>query len=45
MTKGIDLPMMITPQQSATMVIAVIDDYGIEKTGTFIEHDGKEIPW
>ena len=45
MTPGLNLPMMITPQESAAAVIGVIDGYDLSKTGTFIEHDGKEIPW
>ena len=44
-TKGLDFPMMITPQESAAAVIAVIDEYGIEKTGTFMRHTGQEAPW
>jgi NAD(P)-dependent dehydrogenase (short-subunit alcohol dehydrogenase family) len=44
-TPGLNLPMMITPQESATAVIKVIDGYDITKTGTFLEHDGKEWPW
>jgi NAD(P)-dependent dehydrogenase (short-subunit alcohol dehydrogenase family) len=44
-TKGIDLPMMITPEQSATAVIKVIDDYDLAKTGTFMRHTGEEAAW
>jgi NAD(P)-dependent dehydrogenase (short-subunit alcohol dehydrogenase family) len=44
-TRGLDLPMMITPQESATAVINVIDSYDLSKTGTFLEHDGSEWPW
>ena len=44
-TAGIDLPMMITPQQSATAVIKVIDGYDLAKTGTFLRHTGEEAPW
>ena len=44
-TKGIDLPIMITPQQSATAVIKVIDGYDLAKTGTFMRHTGEEAPW
>jgi len=44
-TPGLDHPAMISPEQSATMVIAVIDDYDLEKTGTFMAHDGRELPW
>ncbi|UCG72532.1 MAG: SDR family oxidoreductase [Chromatiales bacterium] len=44
-TPGLDHPAMISPEQSASMVIAVIDDYDLEKTGTFMAHDGRELPW
>jgi NAD(P)-dependent dehydrogenase (short-subunit alcohol dehydrogenase family) len=45
MTQGLNLPMMITPQESAASVIRVIDGYDLSKTGTFLEHDGSEWPW
>jgi NAD(P)-dependent dehydrogenase (short-subunit alcohol dehydrogenase family) len=45
MTAGINLPMMITPEQSAAAVIKVIDSYTLANTGSFIEHDGSAIPW
>jgi len=44
-TKGIDLPIMITPQQSAAAVITVIDGYDLAKSGTFLRHTGEEAPW
>ena len=44
-TPGLDLPMMITPVESATKVIAVIDDYDLSKTGTFLGKDGQTWPW
>jgi NAD(P)-dependent dehydrogenase (short-subunit alcohol dehydrogenase family) len=44
-TKGLNLPMMITPEQSATAVIKVIDDYGLDKAGTFMRHTGEVAPW
>ncbi len=44
-TRGLDLPIMITPQQSATAVIKVIDGYDLSKTGTFMRHTGEEAPW
>jgi NAD(P)-dependent dehydrogenase (short-subunit alcohol dehydrogenase family) len=44
-TPGLNLPMMITPQKSASSVIQVIDGYDLSKTGTFLEHDGSEWPW
>lgn len=44
-TKGIDLPMMITPEQSAAAVIKVIDGYTLDKAGTFVRHTGEVAPW
>ncbi|MGI9329659.1 MAG: SDR family oxidoreductase, partial [Gammaproteobacteria bacterium] len=44
-TPGLNHPAMISPEQSASMVIAVIDEYDLEKTGTFLAHDGRELPW
>lgn len=44
-TKGLDLPSMITPEVSARAVIAVIDGYDLARTGTFLDHEGGEIPW
>jgi len=36
---------LLTPQASAEAVINVIDQYGIDLTGTFMSHTGTEIPW
>ena len=44
-TPGLDLPMMITPVESATKVVAVIDNYELEDTGTFLGKDGQTWPW
>jgi NAD(P)-dependent dehydrogenase (short-subunit alcohol dehydrogenase family) len=44
-TKGIDLPMMITAEQSATAVIKVIDGYDLVMTGKFMRHTGEEAAW
>ena len=44
-TPGLDLPMMITPEESATKVVAVIDTYDLEDTGTFLGKDGQTWPW
>ena len=44
-TKGIDLPMMISPEQSATAVIKVIDGYDLALTGKFMRHTGEEAGW
>ena len=35
----------LTPQASAEAVINVIDQYGLDMTGTFMSHTGTEIPW
>ncbi len=44
-TKGLDLPIMITPEESAAAVIKVIDEYDLAKSGTFVRHTGEEAPW
>jgi NAD(P)-dependent dehydrogenase (short-subunit alcohol dehydrogenase family) len=44
-TPGLDLPMMISAEESATLVIAVIDEYDLEDTGTFLGKDGQTWPW
>jgi len=44
-TKGLDLPMMITAKESANKVVAVIDGYDLEDTGTFLGKDGQTWPW
>ncbi len=36
---------LLTPQQSAEAVINVIDQYGLDITGSFVSHTGTEIPW
>ena len=36
---------LLTPQASAEAVINVIDQYGLDMTGTFMSHTGTEIPW
>jgi len=36
---------LLTPQQSAEAVINVIDQYGLDLTGTFMSHQGDVIPW
>ena len=43
--RGIDLPIMITPEQSAAAVITVIDGYTLEQAGTFMRHTGQVAPW
>ncbi len=39
------LPMMISPRASAEKVVAVIDDYGLEKSGILYSHEGEIVPW
>jgi NAD(P)-dependent dehydrogenase (short-subunit alcohol dehydrogenase family) len=36
---------LITTEESAEAVINVIDQYGFDMSGTFISHQGAEIPW
>lgn len=42
--KKVPIP-MITAEESAAGVIAVIDGYTRKETGTFVRYDGKSIPW
>lgn len=44
-TKGLDFPMMITPQESAEAVVSLIDSYTLEDTGTYVRNNGEPIPW
>jgi NAD(P)-dependent dehydrogenase (short-subunit alcohol dehydrogenase family) len=41
---GVRFP-LLTPQASAEAVINVIDQYGLDMSGTFMSHTGQEIPW
>ena len=41
---GVRFP-LLTTTQSAEMVIGVIDNYGLDMSGKFMSHEGKEIPW
>lgn len=41
---GVSFP-LLTPADSAAMVIDVISKYGIDRAGTFLSHEGEEIPW
>lgn len=36
---------LLTPQDSAEAVINVIDQFGLDITGSFVSHGGQEIPW
>jgi NAD(P)-dependent dehydrogenase (short-subunit alcohol dehydrogenase family) len=36
---------LMTPEQSAEAVINVVDQYGLDMTGTFISHQGAKLPW
>lgn len=43
---GTNFPMrLLTPADSAEAVINVIDQYGMELSGTFMSHRGSKIPW
>jgi NAD(P)-dependent dehydrogenase (short-subunit alcohol dehydrogenase family) len=44
-TKGLDFPMMITPEESGAAVVAVIDNYGLKQTGTHVRHTGEPQKW
>ena len=41
---GVRFP-LLTTTQSAEMVIGVIDNYGLDMSGKFMSHEGKESPW
>ena len=41
---GVRFP-LLTTTQSAEVVIGVIDNYGLDMSGKFMSHEGKEIPW
>ncbi|MDJ0927343.1 MAG: SDR family oxidoreductase [Gammaproteobacteria bacterium] len=36
---------LLTPEQSAEAVINVVDQYSFDMSGTFISHQGAELPW
>ena len=42
--KNVPIP-MISAEESAAGVVAVIDGYTRKETGTFLRYDGKSIPW
>ena len=42
--KNVPIP-MIQADESAAAVIAVIDDYTLKQTGSFMNYNGKPLPW
>lgn len=44
-TEGLNLPIMISAEQSATACIDVIDKMTIEQSGVFLRHSGGGVPW
>ncbi len=42
---GVYIQGMIEPEESAAAVTAVIDDYGMEKSGLLFSHEGEQMPW
>jgi hypothetical protein len=36
---------MIQADESAAAVIAVIDDYTLKQSGSFMSYNGKPLPW
>ncbi len=44
-TNGLDFPMMISPEESAEAVVALIDNYTFDDTGTYVRNTGEPIPW
>lgn len=45
MMKGVTVPGLQSPQESARKVIAIIDALSLENTGRFWHHAGGELPW
>lgn len=41
---GVRFP-LLEPTDSAAMVIDMIDNYGLDMSGSFMSHEGKEYPW
>jgi len=41
---GVRFP-LLPPAKSAAMVINTIDNYGLDMAGSFMSHEGKELPW
>ena len=41
---GVRFP-LLEPTDSAAMVIDVIDNYGLDMSGSFMSHEGEEYPW
>ena len=44
LTKGLDLP-KISAQESAALVIKIIDNYTFEMSGSLVAHTGEKLPW
>lgn len=43
---GLDIRMhLLTPAESAEAVINIIDQYGLDMSGTFVSHQGRKLPW
>ena len=42
--KGVPIPLM-SPEESVRQVIAVIDNYTLDSSGTFMSYDGRQLPW
>ncbi len=44
MSRGAPIP-LLSPEESVSGVISVIEGYTLETSGTFMQWDGKELPW
>ncbi|MBM3516086.1 MAG: SDR family oxidoreductase [Alphaproteobacteria bacterium] len=43
--EGLNLPIMITAEQSAAACIGIIGNLTMEQSGTFLRHSGGGVPW
>jgi NAD(P)-dependent dehydrogenase (short-subunit alcohol dehydrogenase family) len=44
-TEGLDLPIMITAEQSAAACVGIIEKLTMAQSGTFLRHSGGGVPW
>jgi len=45
LTRRLDIPYKISPEQSVADLIDIIDNYTLEMSGTLIQHTGEVLPW
>lgn len=44
LTRGLDFP-KISPQESVSSLVKIIDEFTLEMSGTLIQHNGETLPW